>query len=153
MLRMLLLVSWGLTLAAQTQVDLRTQARNIDFSAANSTRPIKTGTALPATCVAGNMFFKTDAPGAGDIIANASPVDPTRGLFKWASAMQGQAATQTGAQAAFLGCQNLAWCISQLEWWVRQGYQPANLALKGKAHDGGPPWITSCCIQWLFSRE
>jgi hypothetical protein len=61
MLRLLLLVSWGLTLAAQTQIDLRTQAKNIDFSAANSTRPIKTGTVLPATCVAGNMFFKTDA--------------------------------------------------------------------------------------------
>ena len=61
MLRLLLLVSWGLTLAAQTQIDLRTQAKNIDFSAANSTRPIKTGTVLPATCVAGDMFFKTDA--------------------------------------------------------------------------------------------
>jgi hypothetical protein len=58
---MLLLVYGGLTLAAQTQIDLRTQAKNIDFSAANSTRPIKTGTALPATCVVGNMFFKTDA--------------------------------------------------------------------------------------------
>src|ERR1035441_9802127 len=61
MLRMFLLVFWGLTLAAQTQIDLRTQAKNIDFSAANATRPIKTGTVLPATCVVGDMFFKTDA--------------------------------------------------------------------------------------------
>ena len=67
MLRMLLVVSWGLTLTAQTQIDLRTQAKNIDFSAANSTRPMKTGTALPATCVAGNMFFKTDAPAGANL--------------------------------------------------------------------------------------
>jgi hypothetical protein len=64
---MLLLVSWGLTLAAQTQIDLRTQAKNIDFSAASSTRPIKTGTALPATCVVGNMFFETNAPAGANL--------------------------------------------------------------------------------------
>src|ERR1039458_7095441 len=67
MIRMLLVVSWGLTLAAQTQIDLRTQARNIDFSAATSTRPMKTGTALPATCAVGNMFFKTDAPAGANL--------------------------------------------------------------------------------------
>jgi hypothetical protein len=37
------------------------QTKNVDFTAANSTRPIKTGTVLPATCVAGDTFFKTDA--------------------------------------------------------------------------------------------
>jgi len=58
---MLLLVFGGLTLAAQTQIDLRTQTKNVDFTAANSTRPIKTGTVLPATCVPGDMFFKTNA--------------------------------------------------------------------------------------------
>ena len=31
----------------QTQVDLRTQTKSVDFSAATSTRPLKTGTALP----------------------------------------------------------------------------------------------------------
>lgn len=62
MLRIFLVVLWGLPLAAQTQIDLRTQAKNIDFSAANSTRPIKTGTALPATCAQGDMFFNMTAP-------------------------------------------------------------------------------------------
>ena len=51
------LVGWG-----QTQVDLRTQAKRVDFTAADWTRPIKTGTTLPATCAAGDMFFKLDAP-------------------------------------------------------------------------------------------
>jgi len=76
-------------------------------------------------------------PGAHDIVANPKLVDPTRGLFKWASVMQGQAASLAGAEAAFLGCQNLGYCIAQLETWVKAGYQPTNLALKGKAHDGG----------------
>jgi hypothetical protein len=55
----LALAAWGLQ--AQTTVDLRTQARNIDFSAAASTRPAKVGTVLPATCIPGEQFFKTDA--------------------------------------------------------------------------------------------
>ena len=67
MLKMFLLALGGLTLTAQTQIDLRTQAKPIDFTAADSTRPIKTGTALPATCVPGDMFFKTDAPAGANL--------------------------------------------------------------------------------------
>jgi hypothetical protein len=44
---------------AQTKVDLRTQAKSVDFSGATSTRPIQTGTALPGTCAVGQMFFLT----------------------------------------------------------------------------------------------
>jgi hypothetical protein len=47
--------------AGQTQVDLRTQAKSVDFSAASSTKPFQTGTALPATCSVGQMFFLTTA--------------------------------------------------------------------------------------------
>ena len=46
----------------QTQVDLRTQSKSVDFSGANATKPFKSGTLLPSTCGAGEMFFKTDAP-------------------------------------------------------------------------------------------
>lgn len=45
----------------QTQVDLSTQAKLIDFSTAASTRPAKTGTVLPATCQIGELFFRTNA--------------------------------------------------------------------------------------------
>ena len=45
---------------AQTQVDLRTQSKSIDFGLAPSTRPFQTGTALPANCLIGNVYFKTD---------------------------------------------------------------------------------------------
>src|SRR6266550_3734930 len=45
----------------QTKVDLRTQGKSIDFAAATTTRPSKTGTALPGACAIGETFLKTDA--------------------------------------------------------------------------------------------
>ncbi len=48
-------------LLAQTQVDLRTQGKSVDFSEAALTKPVRTGTALPATCTPGEAFLKTDA--------------------------------------------------------------------------------------------
>ena len=47
---------------AQTLVDLRTQSKSVDFSAANTTKPFKSGTVLPATCGVGEAFFQTNAP-------------------------------------------------------------------------------------------
>ena len=52
---------------AQTAVDLRRQARNVDFSNASSTKPSKTGTSLPANCTVGEMFFKTNAPAGANL--------------------------------------------------------------------------------------
>ena len=51
----------GIRLAAQTQVDLRTQSKGVDFTAAQSTKPFKSGGTLPATCAQGEMFFLTAA--------------------------------------------------------------------------------------------
>jgi hypothetical protein len=45
----------------QTQIDLRTQGKSIDFSSAARTRPSKTGTLVPAACTIGETFVKTDA--------------------------------------------------------------------------------------------
>ena len=56
-----------LTAGAQTKIDLRTQAKSVDFTAATTTKPVKTGTALPGTCAVGEMFFKTDAPGGANL--------------------------------------------------------------------------------------
>ena len=67
MFKLLPIALIGAAAAAQTQIDLRTQARNVDFSAAASTKPLKTGTALPATCAVGDMFFKTDAPAGANL--------------------------------------------------------------------------------------
>jgi hypothetical protein len=63
--RILVMIFLSLSAAAQTQIDLRTQTKNVDFTAAVSTKPLKTGTVLPATCQVGDMFFNTAAtPGA-----------------------------------------------------------------------------------------
>lgn len=45
----------------QTQIDLRTQSKSVDFSGAQSTRPVKLGSVLPSACTAGELFFKSDA--------------------------------------------------------------------------------------------
>jgi len=66
----------GLTLVyvagGQTLVDLRTQAKDVDFSAANTTKPFKSGTILPSVCSVGEAFFKTDAPAGANVYACAS---------------------------------------------------------------------------------
>lgn len=51
----------GIPLAAQTQVDLRTQTHDIEFRNAPFTRPVKTGGALLSTCSQGEMYFLTTA--------------------------------------------------------------------------------------------
>jgi len=56
----------------QTLVDLRTQSKSIDFTNANSTRPIKAGTVLPSLCNSGDMFFKLDAPAGSNIYGCAA---------------------------------------------------------------------------------
>lgn len=53
----------------QTLVDLKTQGKSIDFSASSSTRPVKTGTALPASCAVGELFFKSNAPAGQNLYA------------------------------------------------------------------------------------
>jgi hypothetical protein len=61
-----LLAGWMMTaaaagLVAQTKVDLRTQSKSVDFSTASLTKPVRTGTSLPATCSASEMFYLTNA--------------------------------------------------------------------------------------------
>src|SRR3954447_5821805 len=46
---------------AQTLINLGTQGRNIDFTGAQWTRPIKTGSSLPTSCSTGDFFFNTTA--------------------------------------------------------------------------------------------
>src|SRR4051794_5943963 len=55
--------------SAQTQIDLSSQSRNVDFSGARSVIPFPTGTALPPTCTPGAVFFKTNAQAGANIYA------------------------------------------------------------------------------------
>jgi hypothetical protein len=56
----LMLLSSG-QLRSQTQIDLRTQSKSVDFSESGSTKPARAGVNLPATCAVGEFFFKTNA--------------------------------------------------------------------------------------------
>lgn len=56
-------------LGAQTQIDLRNQAKAVDFTSSASTRPFKLGTSLPAVCSVGEVFFKSDALPGNNIYA------------------------------------------------------------------------------------
>ncbi len=55
------------SVTAQTLVDLRTQSKSVDFTAASTTKPMKTGTVLPAACGVGEAFFQTNAPAGSNL--------------------------------------------------------------------------------------
>ena len=57
----------ALFLPAQTAIDLRTQAKNVDFSQAATTKPNKSGAALPVTCGIGETYFLTSAAPGGNL--------------------------------------------------------------------------------------
>lgn len=66
------LVLWAVFRAAgegQTLVDLRTQSKSIDFSAAGSTKPMQTGSSLPSNCAVGQFFFLTTASAGSNVYA------------------------------------------------------------------------------------
>ena len=71
-----------------------------------------------------------------DIAADPKVIDSTRNPLTWANRLHGQAATEAGMEAAFQVCPSLLWCIEEARTWTARGFQPTNLALKGKAHDG-----------------
>jgi hypothetical protein len=78
--------------AGQTRIDLRNQSKNVDFSNANSTKPFRSGTQLPAACSTGEMFFKTDASAGQNLYAcTASDVWTLESGSGGAPAVTGQA--------------------------------------------------------------
>jgi hypothetical protein len=90
--------AWG-----QTQVDLRTQSRNVDFSGAIETRPEKTGTVLPATCNAGDLFFKTSAPSGANLYGCVA-------TNTW-SVLSGGGGSSGGAQDFDIQTGDLVYCV------------------------------------------
>jgi len=66
---LLLWTVFGAAGDGQTLVDLRTQSKSVDFSAAGSTKPMQTGSSLPSTCVVGQFFFLTTAPAGSNVYA------------------------------------------------------------------------------------
>jgi len=105
----------AVVLRAQTAVDLKSQSRNIDFSAAVGTRPMQVGTALPPTCSVGQMFFKSGAPSGSNLYgctstniwsleASGSGGGGGGGITS-ASQLADFAVTRTGATTLVIGSQ------------------------------------------------
>lgn len=70
--RALLFCVMGCGLRGQTQVDLRTQSRGVDFQSAPYTKPVKAGAALPANCTGNELFLLTSAPAGANLYACVS---------------------------------------------------------------------------------
>jgi len=72
MFRTIGLAFLALTAGAQTQIDLRSQAKGVDFTAAASTKPMKTGTVLPATCGRRGDVLQDQCPRGANLYACAA---------------------------------------------------------------------------------
>jgi hypothetical protein len=74
--------AWG-----QTRLDLGQEGKNIDFSNQPLVRPFRTGTALPSSCVTGEMFFHSGAAAGQNMFGCVSP-------NTWAPEGQGSASAR-----------------------------------------------------------
>lgn len=72
MYRILLAALLAAAADGQTLLSLDSQTRDVDFTQAAFTRPVKTGTALPSTCSVGDLFFQTNAPAGSNLYACAT---------------------------------------------------------------------------------
>lgn len=73
MQKLLIVAAISYSLTAQTRVDLRTQAKQIDFSGAASTKPLKVTDQLTSTCTAGEVVLNTGGPAGMSLYACTSP--------------------------------------------------------------------------------
>jgi hypothetical protein len=78
----------------------------------------------------------TASPGAHETAVDPKYIDTARRVDTWAARVMGQAQTINGARAAMWGCASIPSCIGNMYAWIRRGWQPTNMALKGLAHDG-----------------
>jgi hypothetical protein len=87
------------------------------------------------------LEFSSGTPGANDVATNPNFVDAARRLSKWDTSLGG-AGTTANALAQLrkrndTSGYNTAYTINALLTYVRAGFRPTNVALKGTAHDGG----------------
>ena len=130
----------------QTQVDLATQSKNVDFSGAISTKPAKAGTAIPPSCTVGEAFFKTNAPAGQNLYGCTSTNTWSQmGSAGTASQLGDFAASNTSASVQTLG----AGCSSATPCQIRTGATlftmtaPVTLSLSGVSASGTVFWYLS----------
>jgi hypothetical protein len=110
--RMLLLVglAGGALYGQLTQLDLRMQSRDVDFSGSSATKPFKSGTGLPSSCGQGEMYYRLDATAGMNVYGCTSSNSWTLEQGPPAASMASQlgdfavAATSTTTLAIGTGC-------------------------------------------------
>lgn len=110
----------------------------------NQTTSMHFGTGVNSNCNP-SIFYNTSyyiceasgsAPANDFLSTDPKVIDNTRNPFTWASRVHGGTASEAGMEAVLAACQDETWCIEEMRTWIARGFQPTNLALKGKAHDG-----------------
>src|SRR5581483_1662852 len=107
-LRIALLAIFGGAMYGQlTQLDLRMQSRDVDFSGASATKPLKSGAGLPASCGLGELYYRQDAtPGMniyGCTAANSWTLEQAPPAASMASQLGDLAVTRTSATTLAIG--------------------------------------------------
>jgi hypothetical protein len=117
---LLLLATFGGTgaLSGQlTQIDLRLQSRNVDFSGASATKPLRLGTGLPSTCGLGEMYYRLDAAAGmnvyGCTATNSWTLEQGPPAASMASQLGDFAVTRTSATTLAIGanCSTTTPCL------------------------------------------
>ncbi len=92
----------GLRTTAQTRVDLKSQSKSVDFSGASSTKPLRAGSSLPATCSVGELFFLISGSAGANIYfcptTNTWTVPGTASVFGRTGAVTAQSGDYTFPQ-------------------------------------------------------
>src|SRR5579862_7565756 len=107
--RMLLFVglAGGALYGQLTQLDLRMQSRDVDFSGSSATKPFKSGTGLPSTCGQGEMYYRLDASAGmnvyGCTASNSWTLEQGQPAASMASQLGDFAVTRTGATTLAIG--------------------------------------------------
>jgi hypothetical protein len=102
-----------------TQIDLRLQSRNVDFSAASATKPFRSGTGLPSTCGLGEMYYRMDAAAGmnvyGCTAANAWTLEQGPAAASMASQLGDFAVTLTSPTTLAIGanCSTATPCLTR----------------------------------------
>lgn len=129
-------ITGGLALGlafGQTQVDVKTQTRNVNLSSASFVIPFPTGTALPSTCSTGSMFFNSAAPAGSNLYGcvatnlwavQAGSAAATAGLLT---------ATQSSSQVVEIGptCSGGAPCLVKVGSTVNSYFGPSTVTITG----------------------
>lgn len=114
----LLIAIFAGTLYGQlTQVDLRLQSRDVDFSGASATKPFKSGSGLPSTCGQGEIYYRLDAAAGMNVYGCTSTNSWTLEQGPPAASMASQlgdfAVTRTSATTLVIGanCSSTTRCM------------------------------------------